>query len=136
MFEYVKNDGLTNRVLTHGDIYPPNFLFTESGDMYMIDWEYTRVADSANDLAGFIARYIMSEEQIDRYLKAYFNRDLTFEEYSHYIGYAGCTALYWMTWGLYKGSVNEDDGFFMFDSYKLCKNLVKKALPMYENEEK
>lgn len=136
LFEYVKNDGLTNRVLTHGDIYPPNFLFTESGDMYMIDWEYTRVADSANDLAGFIARYIMSEEQIDRYLKAYFNRDLTFEEYRHYIGYAGCTALYWMTWGLYKGSVNEDDGFFMFDSYKLCKNLVKKALPMYENEEK
>ncbi len=135
LFEYVKNDGLTERVLTHGDIYPPNFLFTKDGDMYMIDWEYTRIADPANDLAGFIARYDMSEEQIDRYLKMYFGRELTFEEYRHYIAYAGCTALYWMTWGLYKGSVNEDDGFFMFTSYKLCKKLVAKALPLYENKE-
>lgn len=134
LYVYVKSDGFKD-VLSHGDIYSPNYLFTKDGDVYLIDWEFGSVADIANDVAGMVTRYELDDANVDRYLKAYFGRDLTFEEYRHFIGYFGVVSLYWLSWGLFKGSIFEDDGFFMLAAYKNCKRFCKLAFPMYENSE-
>lgn len=131
----VKADGFPD-VLSHGDIYSPNYLFTRSGEIYMIDWEFSAVADIANDVSGMVTRYDLDDANVNRYLRAYFGRDLTFEEYRHYIGYFGIDSLYWLSWGLFKGSIFEDDGFFMLDAYKNCKRFCKAAFEMYEHPEK
>lgn len=124
------------KVLSHGDIYSPNYLFTRSGEIYMIDWEFSSVADIANDVSGMVTRYDLDDAQVNRYLLAYFGRPLTFNEYRHYIGYFGIDSLYWLSWGLFKGSIFEDDGFFMLDAYKNCKRFCKAAFEMYEHPER
>lgn len=130
--KYIKADGYP-RVLCHNDTYEPNYLVTEDGDMYLIDWEYTGVNDPANDVACILCRYHFTDEEIEKYLRAYFDRELTEEEHRHYIAYIALCGFYWFCWGLYKGSVNDDDGFFMLPAYHNCLRFIDQALESYEN---
>ncbi len=129
--QYIKADGYP-RVLCHNDTYEPNYLVTEDGDMYLIDWEYTGVNDPANDVACILCRYHFTDEEIEKYLRAYFDRELTEEEHRHYIAYIALCGFYWFCWGLYKGSVNDDDGFFMLPAYHNCVRFIDQALASYE----
>jgi len=127
----LKNDGIFELVLCHNDVYAPNYLVTASGEMYLIDWEYAGVNDKANDIACICCRYDFTDEQIERYLKAYFGRKLTEVEHRHYIGAIALCGFYWFCWGLYKGSVNDDDGFFFLPAYRRCKRFLDVALESY-----
>ncbi|MDO4168077.1 MAG: phosphotransferase, partial [Eubacteriales bacterium] len=129
--QYIKADGYP-RVLSHNDTYEPNYLVTEDGDMYLIDWEYTGVNDPANDLACILSRYYFTDEQIEKYFLAYFGRELTEEEHRHYIAYIALSGFYWFCWGMYKGSVNDDDGFFLLQAYRNCIRFIDQALASYE----
>ena len=120
--------------MCHNDIYEPNFLVTEEGDMYLIDWEYTGVNDPASDICGILSRYHYTDEEIENYLRAYFDRELTEKEHRHYIASIAVCALYWLSWGLYKGSVNDDDGFFMLPAYHNCLRFIDQALESYESK--
>ena len=122
----------TKKVLCHNDTYEPNYLATEDGDLYLIDWEYAGVNDPANDIACILCRADYTDEEIEKYLKAYFNRDLTAEEHRHYIAYIAICGFYWFCWGLYKGSVGDDDGFFFLPAYRNCKRYIDIALESYK----
>lgn len=121
-------------VCCHNDTYEPNFLATADGDLYLIDWEYAGVNDPANDLACFFCRYDYSQEDIERFLRSYFQRELTADEHRHYTAYIALCAFYWMGWGLYKGSVGDDDGFFFLPAYRNFKRFVEQALESYQKE--
>jgi len=129
---YLKNDGFRELALCHNDTYAPNYLVTKSGDMYLIDWEYAGVNDKANDIACICCRYDFSHAQVDRYIKAYIGDDPNPEEYRHYISSIALCGFYWFCWGLYKGSVNDDDGFFFLPAYRQCKKYINIALESYE----
>lgn len=129
---YLKNDGHRELALCHNDTYAPNYLATAQGDMYLIDWEYAGVNDRANDVACICARYDFSESQVERHLEAYFDRKLTLEEHRHYMGSIALSSFYWFCWGLYKGSVNDDDGFFFLPSYRNFEKYSDKVLVSYE----
>lgn len=131
--QYIKSDGYP-RVLCHNDTYEPNYLVTEDGDMYLIDWEYTGVNDPANDLACILCRSYFTEERIEEYFRAYFGRELTEKEHRHYIAYIALCSFYWFCWGMYKGSVNDDDGFFLLPAYRNCIRFIDQALASYEKE--
>lgn len=130
--KYIKADGYP-RVLCHNDVYEPNYLVTEDDEMYLIDWEYTGVNDPANDISCILSRYHFTDEEIENYLRAYFDRELTEDEHRHYIAYIALCGFYWFCWGLYKGSVNDDDGFFMLPAYHNCLRFVDQALESYES---
>ena len=134
--EYVKQDadrmGI-KKVLCHNDTYEPNFLATKNGQLYLIDWEYAGVNYPANDLACILCRGSYTDEQIENYLRAYFGRELTFEEHRHYIAYIALCGFYWFCWGLYKGSVGDDDGFFFLPAYRSCIRYLDKAIESYKN---
>lgn len=132
---YVKEDAKQlgiEMVLCHNDTYEPNYLATEQGELYLIDWEYAGKNDPANDIACILCRGDYEKEQIENYLKEYVGRDLTREEHRHYIAYIALCGFYWFCWGLYKGSVGDDDGFFFLPAYRNCIRYLDTALESYK----
>jgi thiamine kinase-like enzyme len=119
-------------VVSHHDVYEPNFISTEEGDFYLIDWEYAGINDPLDDICGIIARYDYSEEIREFILKAYYGRELTELEHRHARGQAILTAFYWFNWGLFKGSVGEEDGFFFLTSYRYIIDNIDDVIKSYE----
>lgn len=124
----------TNRkkVLCHNDVYTPNFIATQDKRLYLIDWEYAGINDEANDIASILCRGEWSHSDVERYLKAYMGRELTEEEHKYYMAYIVLCAFYWFCWGLYKGSVGDDDGFFFLPAYHSFYKYVDQVLESYE----
>lgn len=120
-------------VVSHNDVYEPNYIATSEGDMYLIDWEYAGINDPLNDICCIIARYDYSEEIRENLLKTYFGRDLTASEHRHAMGQAILCAFYWFCWGLYKGSVGDDDGFFFLPAYRYLVTHIDDVLEIYNN---
>lgn len=128
---YLKNDGLRELALCHNDTYPPNYILTKEEELYLIDWEYAGVNDKAHDIGCICCRYDMTDEEIEGYFLAYFGRPLTTEEHRHYIASVALAAFYWFSWGLYKGSVNDDDGFYFLTTYRNCRRFLDPCLALY-----
>lgn len=120
------------KVLCHNDVYEPNYIATANGDMYLIDWEYAGLNDPVNDIACIICRYDYSFEQGEYLLKSYYGRDLTELEHRHCIAYIALCSFYWFCWGLYKGSVGDDDGFFFLPAYRNLIKYIDIAIKNYE----
>lgn len=132
---YLKKDSEENGfpwVLSHGDVYEPNFLATNDGNLYLIDWEYSGINDPAHDINSILTRYYFTDEQIDQYYREYFGRELTALEYRHYYAQLPISSFYWLCWGLYKGSIGDDDGFFMIQAYRNIQRFIDKAISMFE----
>ena len=53
-------------VLCHNDVYEPNYLIDDKGEIYLIDWEYAGINYGANDISCILCRYDWSDEQIER----------------------------------------------------------------------
>lgn len=122
-------------VLCHNDTYEPNYLYDEKGEIYLIDWEYTGLNYAANDIGCILCRYDWSDEQIERYLKTFVGRTLTEDEHRYYIAFIPISAFYWFCWGLYKGSVGDDDSFFFLPSYRNLVRFIDFALESYGEKE-
>lgn len=132
---YLKKDSDENGfpwVLSHGDVYEPNFLATNDQKLYLIDWEYSGINDPAHDINSILTRYYFTDEQIDQYYREYFGRELTELEYRHYYGQLPISSFYWLCWGLYKGSIGDDDGFFMIQAYRNIQRFIDKSIAMFE----
>ncbi|MDE7154154.1 MAG: phosphotransferase [Muribaculaceae bacterium] len=134
---YLKKDSQENGfpwVLSHGDVYEPNFLATKSGKLYLIDWEYSGINDPAHDINSILTRYEFTDSEIEDYYRDYFGRELTPEEHRHYYGQLPISAFYWLCWGLYKGSIGDDDGFFMLTAYRNIIRFIDKSLALFEEK--
>lgn len=121
-------------VLCHNDTYEPNYLYDDKGNIYLIDWEYAGLNYEANDIGCILCRYDWSDEQIEKYLKAYAGRELTKEEYRYYRAFLPISAFYWFCWGLYKGSVGDDDSFFFLPSYRNLIKFIDVAIESYKGK--
>lgn len=135
LYSFVKADAERlgyGLVLCHNDTYEPNYLYDDKGKIYLIDWEYAGLNYAANDIGCILCRYDWTDEQIERYLKAYVGRKLTDDEHRYYMAFLPISAFYWFCWGLYKGSVGDDDSFFFLPSYRNLVRFIDKALESYE----
>ncbi|MCC8089524.1 MAG: NTP transferase domain-containing protein [Rikenellaceae bacterium] len=119
----------------HNDTYEPNYLYDDSGEIYLIDWEYAGLNYAANDIACILCRYDWTDEQIERYLRFYVGRELTKDEHRYYMAFIPISAFYWFCWGLYKGSVGDDDSFFFLPAYRNLVRFIDTALESYEASE-
>lgn len=118
-------------VLCHNDTYEPNYLYDDKGEMFLIDWEYAGMNYAANDIGCILCRYDWSDEQIARYLRYYVGHELTEDESRYYYGFIPISAFYWFGWGLYKGSVGDDDSFFFLPAYRNLVRFIDLALESY-----
>lgn len=119
------------RVLCHNDTYEPNYLVTKTGEMYLIDWEYAGLNYPASDLACILCRGSYTREEIAAYFRAYLGRVPSAEEYRFYFAFIALCGFYWFCWGLYKGSVGDDDSFFFLPAYRSCNRFIDEALDSY-----
>ena len=72
-----------------------------------------------------------AEAEIERYLRYYVGRELTEDERRFYYGFILISAFYWFGWGLYKGSVGDDDSFFFLPAYRNLVRFIDQALQSY-----
>lgn len=139
LYTFVKADAKRlgfGLVLCHNDTYEPNYLYDRNGDIYLIDWEYAGLNYAANDIGCILCRYDWSDKQIKRYLRAYVGHELSWDEKRYYMAFLPISAFYWFCWGLYKGSVGDDDSFFFLPSYRNLVRFIDRALESYEEGEK
>lgn len=135
LYKYVKIDAERlgfQKVLCHNDTYAPNYLIDNCGDIFLIDWEYAGINYGANDIACILCRYDWTDEQVERYLRVYVGHELCQDERRYYFAFIAICAFYWFSWGLYKGSVGDDDGFFFLPAYRNFVKYIDKALESYE----
>ena len=59
-------------------------------------------------------------------------RELNDRERRFYYAFIPISGFYWFCWGLYKGSVGDDDSFFFLPSYRNIVRFVDKAIKSYE----
>ena len=136
LYDYLKYDAKKlgyGLVLCHNDTYEPNYLFDDEGRIYLIDWEYAGLNYAANDIGSILCRGDWSDEQIERFLRTYVGRELTDEERRFYYAFIPISGFYWFCWGLYKGSVGDDDSFFFLPAYRSMIRFLDKGLASYEN---
>ncbi len=137
LYAFIKMDAARlgySLVPCHNDTYEPNYLYNDKGEIFLIDWEYAGMNYAANDICCITCRYDWTEEQIEKYFSAFVGRELTEEEHRFYWAFHPICSFYWFCWGLYKGSVGDDDGFFFLPAYRnLCK-YIDRAINSYEAE--
>ena len=120
------------RCLCHNDSYDPNFLIDASGNMSLIDWEYSGMADPACDLGTFLACSPYDLVEAEAVIQAYFEQQATPEQVRHYLGYAAVLAFYWFLWALHQESVGKPVGHYLYMWYRYTKAYSDKALGLYE----
>lgn len=140
LYDLIKKDAKRlgyGLVLCHNDTYEPNYVYDSDNKIYLIDWEYAGLNYEANDIGCILCRYDWTDEQIEKYLLAYVGHKLSKDEQRYYMAFIPISAFYWFCWGLYKGSVGDDDSFFFLPSYRNLIRFVDKAIESYkECEEK
>lgn len=134
LYEYVKLDSRKmgkKLVLCHNDVYAPNYLIDKSGNIYLIDWEYAGLNYEANDIGCILCRHDWTNEQIERYIENYLGHVPSEDEKRYYYAFIAISGFYWFCWGLYKGSVGDDDGFFFLPAYHNMKKYLDESLKRY-----
>lgn len=119
------------KTLCHGDCYDPNFLLDKNGKMYLIDWEYSGMADPAADIGTYLACSKYSLDKSEELIKQYLQKDPSKKEMAHYIAYAAALSYYWFVWAIYQDSVGKEVGEYLYIWYKATKFYAQRALELY-----
>lgn len=119
------------KCLCHCDCYNPNFLIDKDDNMYLIDWEYSGMADPAVDIGTFVACSPYNMQQADHVIEIYLGRKPKEEELRHFIGYIAILSYYWFVWSLYQESIGKPVGSWQYSWYTATKKYGKRAMSLY-----
>lgn len=117
--------------LCHCDSYAPNFLLDRADKMYLIDWEYSGMADPAWDIGTFIACSDYTMQEADGIIRQYLGHEPSVEELRHYLGYVAVASFYWFLWALYQDCVGKSVGSYLYIWYRYTKSYTARALKLY-----
>lgn len=119
------------RVLTHIDAVPDNFLFIrdESGneEIRLIDWEYAGMQDPHVDIAMFCIYAMYDREHVDQLIRAYFPEGCSFETQVKIYCYIAMCGLLWSNWCEFKSSLGVEFGEYSLMQYRYAKEYYKIA---------
>lgn len=122
------------KILCHCDCYDPNFLIDKSGNITLIDWEYSGNDDPGSDLGTFICCSDYSYEEALQVFRWYYNREPTLSELRHKLAYVAIASYYWFIWALYQESLGKIVGEYKMLWYENTKTYMKKAFSLYKGE--
>lgn len=112
-------------VLTHIDAVPDNFLFTQDGDIRLIDWEYAGMQDPHVDIAMFCIYALYSKEQVDGLIDIYFEGNCSKEIRIKIYCYISACGLLWSNWCEYKRNLGVEFGEYSLRQYRYAKDYYK-----------
>lgn len=125
------------KCLSHIDAVPDNFLFTESGDIRLIDWEYAGMQDPHVDIAMFCIYALYNKQQVDRLINIYFENKCDKETRLKIYCYIAACGLLWSNWCEYKRSLGVEFGEYSLRQYRFAKDYYKYFMEEnIENESK
>lgn len=117
--------------LTHIDAVPDNFLFTEDGQVKLIDWEYAGMEDPHVDIAMFCIYAMYNKEQIDHLIDIYFEKKCDRATRIKIYCYIAVCGLLWSNWCEYKRNLGVEFGEYSLKQYRYAKeyyNIVREEL--------
>lgn len=117
-----------NRVLTHIDAVPDNFLFIEKDgkeEIRLIDWEYAGMQDPHVDIAMFCIYSLYDREQVDWLIDTYFFERCSREVRIKIYCYIAVCGLLWSNWCEYKRNLGIEFGEYSLRQYRYAKDYYK-----------
>ena len=122
--KYVK-EHIEKKCLSHIDAVPDNFLFTESGEIRLIDWEYAGMQDPHVDIAMFCIYALYNKRQVDRLINIYFENKCDKETRLKIYCYIAACGLLWSNWCEYKRNLGVEFGEYSLRQYRFAKDYYK-----------
>ncbi|MBQ3393145.1 MAG: NTP transferase domain-containing protein [Lachnospiraceae bacterium] len=126
-------DGLRkDRVLTHIDAVPDNFLFYhKEGEaeeaLQLTDWEYAGMQDPHVDIAMFCIYSLYEKEQADRLIDLYFDGACDTATRAKIYCYIAACGLLWSNWCEYKRRLGVEFGEYSLRQYRYAKDFSRYA---------
>lgn len=122
--DYIK-EHVNKKCLSHIDAVPDNFLFTESGEIRLIDWEYAGMQDPHVDIAMFCIYALYNKRQVDRLINIYFENKCDKETRLKIYCYIAACGLLWSNWCEYKRNLGVEFGEYSLRQYRFAKDYYK-----------
>lgn len=126
------DDHITEKVLTHIDAVPDNFLFVrdEQGkeEIRLIDWEYAGMQDPHVDIAMFGIYSLYDREQMENLIDTYFKEGCSKETRIKVHCYIAVCGLLWSNWCEYKEKLGINFGEYAMRQYQYAKEYSHIAL--------
>lgn len=113
------------KVLTHIDAVPDNFLFIKNDEIRLIDWEYAGMQDPHVDIAMFCIYALYDREQVDRLIDIYFEGNCNKETRIKIYAYIASCGLLWSNWCEYKRNLGVDFGEYSIKQYRYAKDYYR-----------
>lgn len=129
---------VAEKVLTHIDAVPDNFLFVKNGEqeeIRLIDWEYAGMQDPHVDVAMFCIYAMYDREQVERLIDLYFTEGCTRENRIKIYCYIAVCGMLWSNWCEYKRNLGVEFGEYSLRQYRYAKDYYKIALEEMEKLE-
>lgn len=119
---------VSEKVLTHIDAVPDNFLFIEKDDqeeIRLIDWEYAGMQDPHVDVAMFCIYSLYHKGQVDRLIAAYFTEGCEAATRIKIYCYIAACGLLWSNWCEYKRNLGVEFGEYSIRQYRYAKEYYR-----------
>lgn len=116
------------KVLTHIDAVPDNFLFIEKDgkqDIRLIDWEYAGMQDPHVDVAMFCIYSLYNKRQADSLIAAYFTEGCNDKIRIKIYCYIAACGLLWSNWCEYKRKLGVELGEYALYQYHYAKEYYR-----------
>lgn len=119
---------ISERVLTHIDAVPDNFLFVEKNgneEIRLIDWEYAGMQDPHVDVAMFCIYSLYNKQQVDQLIGAYFTEGCEDAIRIKIYCYIAVCGLLWSNWCEYKRNLGVEFGEYSLRQYRYAKEYYR-----------
>lgn len=116
------------KVLTHIDAVPDNFLFISRNgkeEIRLIDWEYAGMQDPHVDIAMFCIYSLYNKRQVDRLIAAYFTEGCEEATRIKIYCYIAACGLLWSNWCEYKRNLGVEFGEYSLRQYRYAKEYYR-----------
>lgn len=119
---------MSEKVLTHIDAVPDNFLFINRDgkeEIRLIDWEYAGMQDPHVDVAMFCIYSLYNKRQVDKTIAAYFPEGCDDATKIKIYCYIAACGLLWSNWCEYKRNLGVEFGEYSLRQYRYAKEYYR-----------
>lgn len=102
----------------HNDTVAENFVRSSSGELFLIDWEYSGMNDPIWDIAALFLESSFSQDNQDYFWRQYLGREATKSEQEKLLLYQILMDWLWSLWTVVKEDHGDDFGSYGNDRYQ------------------